>query len=214
MKIVLFGASGNIGRPTTEELLRRGHTVTAVTRAGHVDGLKHKALTVTTGDVTDAAAVAGLAASHDAVLSAVGPRIGQENDRATIVGAARALIDGLRRAGVTRLVTIGGAGSLRTPTGARVMDDPDFPALWKANAEAQSKALDLYRGVHDLDWTYVSPAAVIAAGERTGAYRSAGDTLLTDDDGNSRISYADYAIALADTIESGTAIRRRITVAY
>ncbi|WP_405449732.1 NAD(P)-dependent oxidoreductase [Streptomyces erythrochromogenes] len=214
MKIVLFGASGNIGRPTTEELLRRGHTVTAVTRAGHIDGLGHNALTVTTGDVTDAAAVAGLAASHDAVLSAVGPRIGQENDRDTIVGAARALIDGLRRADVTRLVTIGGAGSLRTPTGARVMDDPDFPALWKANAEAQAEALDLYRGTTGLDWTYVSPAAHIGLGERRGAYRTGGDTLLTDDDGNSRISYADYAIALADTIESGTAIRRRITVAY
>ncbi|SCK63533.1 MULTISPECIES: NAD(P)H-binding protein [unclassified Streptomyces] len=169
---------------------------------------------MTAGDVTDAAAVTDLAASQGAVLSAVCPRIGQENDRATILGAARALIDGLRRAGVTRLVAIGGAGILRTPTGGRIMDDPDFPALWKANAEAQSEALDLYRGVHDLDWTYVSPASVIGAGERTEAYRSVGDPLLTDDDGNSRISYADYAIALADMIESGTAIRRRVTVAY
>jgi uncharacterized protein len=214
MKIILFGAGGNIGRPTTEELLRRGHAVTAVTRGGHIDGLEHEMLTVTSGDATDAAAVAELAVSHDAVLSAVGPRVGQENDRATIVGAARALVDGLRSAGVTRLVTIGGAGSLRAATGARVMDDPDFPALWKANAEAQSEALDLYRGVHDLDWTYVSPAAVLGPGERVGTYRTGADTLLTDGDGNSRISYADYAIALVDTIERDTAIRRRITVAY
>lgn len=214
MRIIVYGASGNIGRPVTEELLRRGHTVTAVTRGGRIDGLAHQALTVATGDVTDAAAVADLAAGHDAVLSAVGPRVGREDDRATIVGAARALVEGLRDAGVTRLVTIGGAGSLRTAAGSRVMDAPDFPALWKANAEAQSEALDLYRACTGIDWTYVSPAAVIGAGDRTGTYRTGGDTLLTDGDGDSRISYADYAIALADALENGTAIRRRITVAY
>ncbi|MDM4719533.1 NAD(P)H-binding protein [Micromonospora sp. WMMA1363] len=214
MKILLYGASGTIGREIAGELLARGHATTGVTRRGDLGDLAHERLTVVAGDVTDATAVADLAVSHDAVVSAVGPRIGQENDRDTIVGAATALIDGLRKAGVTRLVTIGGAGSLRTASGRRVLDDPDFPALWKANAEAQAEALGVYRAATDLEWTYVSPAAVIRPGERTGAFRIGGDDLVTDSGGKSEISYADYAVALVDELERNSAVRRRITVAY
>ncbi len=214
MKVLLYGASGNIGRAIAEELLARGHTVTGVTRRGTVEGLAEERFTVAAGNATDPAGVAALAASHDAVVSAVGPQIGRENDRETIVGAAAALVEGLRKAGVRRLVTIGGAGSLESGPGRVVMDEPEFPAAWRANAEAQAEALRRYREVDDLDWTYVSPAAIIEPGERTGVYRIGGDTLLTDAEGTSRISYADYAAALADALEGDTAIRRRISVAY
>ncbi len=214
MKVLLFGASGNIGRAIAEELLSREHGVTGVTRRGAVDGLEHERFTAVAGDATDPTAVADLAAGHDAVASAVGPAIGRENDRDTIVGTARALIEGLREAGVGRLVTIGGAGSLEVAPGKRVIDDPNFPAAWRANAEAQGEALTLYREVEDLDWTYISPAARIGEGERTGAFRVGGDQLLADEHGKSDISYADYAVAFADELEQAAAVRRRISVAY
>ncbi len=214
MKVLLFGASGNIGRAIARELLSREHSVTGVTRRGAVDGPEHERFTAVAGDATDAAAVAVLAAGHDAVASAVGPAVGRENDRDIIVGAARALIEGLREAGVRRLVTIGGAGSLEVAPGGRVLDDPNFPAMWRANAEAQSEALALYREVEDLDWTYISPAAHIGEGERTGAFRVGGDRLLTDEHGESNISYADYAVAFVDELERATAVRRRMSVAY
>lgn len=214
MKVLLFGASGHIGRAIAQELLSREHSVTGVTRRGAVDGPEHERFTAVAGDATDPATVAALAVGHDAVASAVGPAIGRENDRDIIVGTARALIEGLRRAGVARLVTIGGAGSLEVAPGKRVLDDPKFPAMWRANAEAQSEALTLYREVEDLDWTYVSPAANIGEGERTGAFRVGGDRLLTDERGKSGISYADYAVAFVDELERAAAVRRRMTVAY
>jgi uncharacterized protein len=212
MKVVLFGASGNIGSAIREELLGRGHEVTAVTRSGK--GTAGPRLSIERGDATDAIAVAKLVAGHDAVLSAVGPRIGIENDAEIIVGAAGSLIAALPAAGVRRLIVLGGAGSLEAAPGVRVVDNPHFPAIWKANALAQGEALELYRASEGLDWTFVSPPAVIEPGERAGVFRVGGDQLLVDADGVSRITIPDYAIAFVDELEKPTVMRRRITVAY
>jgi hypothetical protein len=121
----------------------------------------------------------------------------------------------LRLAGTRRLIVVGGAGSLEVAPGQRLVDTPDFHPAWKPAALAHARALDeIYRAADDLDWTYVSPAAVIEPGERTGSYRTGGDQLLTDEAGDSRISIPDYAIAIADLLDSGGAVRRRITVAH
>jgi putative NADH-flavin reductase len=212
MKVVVFGAAGAIGRAITAELLARGYTVTAVTRTGGpVEGLVVQAVT---GDAADPASVAKHAAGQDAVVSAAGPHRGAEDEEESLVGAARGLIGGLRQAGVRRLVVVGGAGSLEAAPGTRLLDTPGFPPAWKPVALAHAAALDIYRGVEDLDWTCVSPAALTEPGERTGAFRIGGDQLLADAAGNSRISIPDFAIAVADVLERGEAIRRRITVAY
>ena len=212
MKVAIFGATGSIGRAITAELLARGYTVTAITRSGGpVEGL---VVRIATGDAADTASVARLAAGQDAVVSAIGPHAGAETKEDSLVGGAQGLITGLRQAGVRRLVMVGGAGSLEVAPGLRLVDTPGFPAAWKPAALAHAAALDLCRDVADLDWTYVSPAAVTEPGERTGAFRIGGDQLLTDDSGESRISIPDFAIAVADVLERGEAIRRRITVAY
>jgi putative NADH-flavin reductase len=214
MKVVVFGASGAIGRAITAELLARGHTVIAASRSGSpVEGLVVQAVT---GDAADAASVARLAAGQDAVASATGPRRGASEDpEASLLGAARGLAEGLRRAGVRRLVVVGGAGSLEVKPGQRLVDTPGFPPGAKPTALAHARALDeVYRDIEDLDWTYVSPAAVIGPGDRTGEFRVGSDGLLTDESGESRISIPDFAIAFADEIEHGDAFRRRITVAY
>lgn len=214
MKIVLFGAGGKIGRVIAGELLLRGHQVTGVTRGGDVEGADGFAMTVKAADVTNPDTVVDLIEGHDAVASAVGPQLGVDDDDAILLGAARSLITALRKTDVRRLVVLGGAGGLEVAPGVRVVDNPNFPAMWKANALAQIKALELYREVDDLDWTVVSPAAVIEPGERTGTYRRGGDQLLVDGEGKSRISIPDYAIAFVDELERGNAIRQRITVAY
>lgn len=212
MKVAVFGAAGAIGRAITAELLARGYTVSAVTRTGGpVEGLVVQAMT---GDAADPASVARHAAGQDAVVSAVGPHRGAEYEEESLVGAARGLIDGLRKAGVRRLVVVGGAGSLEVAPGTRLLDTPGFPPAWKPTALAHAAALDIYRHVQDLDWTCVCPAALIEPGERTGAFRIGGDQLLADEAGSSRISIPDFAIAVADVLERGEAIRRRITVAY
>ncbi|MEU3609697.1 NAD(P)H-binding protein [Streptomyces sp. NPDC035033] len=216
MNILLFGASGNIGSAIADELLSRGHTVTGVTRTGRIEGAADReGLTVVAGDATDAATVADLSArGFDAVASAVGPRVGKEDDRKIIVGTAKALIEGLNRSGVRRLVVLGGAGSLETSPGVRVIDSPHFPEMWKNNALAQIEALGLYRQADHLDWTFISPAKLIEAGERTGTYRKGGEQLVVDAEGNSRITYPDYAVAFVDELEQGNAVKSRINVAH
>jgi uncharacterized protein len=201
MKILLIGASGMIGSRIATEARERGHSVTGVTRSG-TDG-------TTVADANDSAAVAGLAAGHDAVVLSVTP--GEDG----MLGTGRAVFAALRSAGVSRLLVVGGAGSLRVPPGVRLVDTPEFPAAWKEGALAQAELLELLREeAGDLEWTYVSPAAEIAPGERTGTFRRGGDDLVTDAEGNSRISAEDYAIGLVDELEKGEAIRSRITFAY
>ncbi|MGW2863558.1 NAD(P)-dependent oxidoreductase [Streptomyces sp. NPDC001205] len=213
MRILLFGASGNIGSTITHELITRGHHVTGVTRTGNTTTTGN--YTARAGDVRDARTVAALAEGHDLVVSAIGPRHGgNDDDRDIIVGATAALISGLRLTDITRLVVLGGAGSLLTAPGVRVIDSPHFPEMWKANASAQNEALEMYRQVSDLDWTFVSPPKLIEPGERTGAYRKGGDELLTDANGDSKISIPDFAIGFADEVERGSAIRARISLAY
>jgi len=212
MRVLVFGAAGNIGRAITAELLARGHAVTAATRSA--EQLESLGVPVATGDAADPATVARLAQGQDAVVAAIGPKPGAPVPQDAFSGPAHGLIDGLREAGVRRLLVLGGAGSLEAAPGQRVVDGPDFPDAWKPNALGQAGALDIYRGVADLDWTYISPAAIIAPGERTGKFRVGGDQLLVDGSGESRISIPDYAVALVDELENGEAIRRRITVAY
>ncbi|MBT2228240.1 NAD(P)-dependent oxidoreductase [Nonomuraea sp. NEAU-A123] len=200
MKILLFGATGMVGQRIAAELANHGHEVTGVSRSGPVKG-----------DVRDTAT---LARGHDVVISAIAPpRDGSEPEE-PFLDVHRALIDGVRAAGVRRLIVVGGAGSLQVAPDLDLVDAPGFPEIYKKEALAQRAALRLYREVDDLDWTYVSPAAEIAPGERTGHYRVGGDQLLADAEGNSRISAEDYAVAIADEVDKGEHPRRRITVAY
>lgn len=213
MKIVLFGASGVIGQRIAQEALGRGHEVIAVVRNPAHMPLTHERLSVAAGDVRDAEDVARLAAGADVVASAVGPTADQGD--AMLTQAAHALIEGTRRAGVHRLIVVGGAGSLEVAPGVTLLDTPDFPAAWRPSALAARDALAIYRAApSDLDWTYLSPAALIAPGERTGHYRTGGDQLVTDELGESRISAEDFAIAFVDEIERPRFARRRFTVAY
>jgi hypothetical protein len=108
---------------------------------------------------------------------------------------------------------VGGAASLFVAPGKRLLDQPDFPAAYKAEATAGAAFLDALRGVSDLDWTFISPSALFVPGERTGKFRLAKDELLVGEKG-STISYEDYAVALVDEIEKPAHVRQRFTVGY
>ena len=211
MKILLIGASGMIGSRLAAEALSRGHEVTAVTRSG---GEVVPRLTAVAGDASDSATVARLAAGHDAVVSAVSPPRDGSEPSGPILAAYRGVIDGVRAAGVRRLVVVGGAGSLEVAPGVDLVDTPEFPAIYKQESLALRQVFQLVREQDDLDWTYVAPAAEIAPGERTGKFQVGSDRLLTDAAGKSFISAEDFAVAIVDELEKGKAIKRRMTVAY
>ncbi|PBC62340.1 epimerase [Streptomyces sp. Tue6028] len=213
MKLVLFGATGMVGSRIAAEASARGHRVVAVSRSGQspIPGV-----TATAADASDPAKVAELTAGADAVVSAcVPPRDGSEA-REPFLAINQALVEGAGAAGVRRLVIVGGAGSLETPEGRAIVDEPGFPEAYLTEALAHRDVLDFYRALDDdaVDWTYVSPAAEIAPGERTGTFRVGGDRLLTDAHGNSRISAEDYAIAVVDELEKDAHPRARMSVAY
>lgn len=205
MKILLIGASGMIGSRVAAEARSRGHEVTGVTRSG-TDG-------TTVCDASDPTAVAALAAGHDAVVLAIAPPRDGSEPTGPLLASGQGVLDGLRKAGVSRLVVVGGAGSLEVAPGVRLVDTPEFPAIYKNEALAQGALLERIREqAGDLDWTYISPAAVIAPGERTGAYLLGGDQLLSSPDGTSAITAEDYAVALVDELENPQSVGRRITV--
>ncbi len=211
MRVVVFGASGRIGAAVVDELLRRHHTVRAVIRPGKRRPAIEKRVTTVMADATDPEEVASSVRGADTVISAVGP--GAEEGPQVIIEAAHGLVEGVRHAGIGRLILVGGAGSLEVRPGVLLLETPDFPAAWKPAALAHREALAWLRGEKELEWTVVSPAATLEPGERTGHYRAGGDGLLVDGQGRSRISTEDFAVAVVDEAESPRHIRRRFTVA-
>ena len=211
MKILLFGATGWIGSNILKEALARGHEVTAVLRS--LDKLAPAPnLTQVRGDLFDGHSVEDAARGKDAILSAFGPGVGG-GDPQTLVKAARALLDGAHKAGVKRLIVINGAGSLEVAPGVQLIDTAQFPEDWKPLGRAHADALAIYR-TSVLDWTALSPAAMVQPGGRTGQYRTGTEQLVVDAQGNSTISPEDLAVAMLDELENPQNLSRRMTVAY
>jgi uncharacterized protein len=203
MKVALIGATGNVGQRLLAELLSRKHTVTAIAR--HPEKAPAElGVVAKCGDVFDQGGLASLLAGHDAVISAV--RFSASNPRK--------LIDAVKASGVGRYLVVGGASSLEVAPGQKLIDTPSFPAAYKPEAGKGGEFLQMLRAEKDLDWTFLSPSALIQAGQRTGKFRLGGDQLLTDDKGNSSISYEDFAVAMVDELEKPAHSRRRFTVGY
>jgi uncharacterized protein len=216
MKLVLFGATGNIGRRVAAEALSRGHEVVGVVRDPAAVAAPDPRVTLVKGDATDPASVAGLVRGADAVVSALSPRPNARGLPAPSLAAnSRALIAGLREARVKRVLYVGGASSLEVAPGQALADLPDFPEIYREEAREGREALAVWRSeAEGLDWTYLSPAAEIGPGERTGGYRTTGDVLLVDAEGKSFISFEDYAVAVLDELERPRHVGRRFGVAY
>lgn len=216
MRIVLFGATGNIGRRIVDEALQRGHTVTGVVRDPEKVKSPDPRVRLVKGDATDPESVANVARGADVIVSAISPRPNPRGRAApSLAQAAKALLEGARKAGVKRLLVVGGAGSLEVTPGKRLMDAPGFPDAYKPEAQEGADSLDVYRKEGSgIDWTFLSPAAEIGPGSRTGRYRSTDDQFLADPQGHSRISYEDYAMALVDELERPKHKGKRFGVAY
>jgi putative NADH-flavin reductase len=202
MKIAVLGASGHAGSEITKELAARGHAVTAIARKPEAIPAGPNIFPVQ-GDASDATALAGLIKGSDAVVSALHFDV-----------PAGTLLTALKTAGVPRLLVTGGAASLEVAPGVMLIDTPEFPEEWKPFATGGITFLEALRGETEIDWAFFSPPALIEVGPRLGHYRLGGDQLVTDDQGVSRISFADYAIAMADEVEQHRHSRRRFTAAY
>ncbi|MFL6576278.1 MAG: NAD(P)-dependent oxidoreductase [Povalibacter sp.] len=212
MNIALVGASGFLGKAILEEALSRNHRVTALVR----DPSKLKGsntLEVKQADALDTEALARVFSNHDAVISAFSGHA-QADVLEYYLRGIRSIIRATKLAGIPRLLVVGGAGSLEVAPGVQLIDTPNFPAAYRATAEGARQALNILGDEATLNWTLLSPSALIEPGSRTGNFRLGGDQLLVDANGASRITTGDYAAAMIDELESPKHTQQRFTVGY
>ena len=213
MNIALIGATGFVGAAILQEALNRGHDVTAIVR--NPEKLQaHPKLHPQKGNAYNEDEVARFVAGHNAVISAFNPGWNTPDIFEQQVKGTRAIINGVKKSGIKRLLFVGGAGSLEVRPGVQSVDLPGFPAEYKQGALATREALTMLRQETGLEWSFLSPSADVFPGQRTGTFRLGTDQLLKDAKGQSRISVQDYAMAMIDEVEKPKHIRQRFTVGY
>lgn len=202
MKVAVLGASGRVGSHIANELAARHYDVLAIAR-NPCAVPRSPCITAVAGDATDSDTFVTLIRGQDAVISALPFEI-----------SAAILLRAIKLASVGRLLVTGGAAGLQVAGGKRVIDAPDFPAEWRSTALQGIAFFEALKKETEVDWTFFAPAALLFQGSRLGHYRLGGDELVVDDAGNSKISFADYAIAMVDELEHNRHSRRRFTAAY
>jgi len=196
MNVVVYGATGKAGGRIVKELVSRGHKVTGVAR--NVDSLKGQpGVTAKVDDLSNVDAIAAVIQGADAVVTAYQP---PADDTDLLVDVTKREIAAVKKAGVPRLLVVGGAGLLEVSPGVTLIQSGHLPAVWLPIATSHEKALGVLRA-SDINWTYLSPAAFFEPGERTGKFRLGTKELIANDKAESRISMEDYAIAMVDEIE-------------
>jgi putative NADH-flavin reductase len=213
MKIAVIGASGWLGGTIAREAISRGHSVVAIAR--NTASLADLAgASTATADLDDPDSIVRAIKGSDVVVVAVTDRTTADRSR---IPATAALLLGLApRAGVDRLAFVGGGGSLHVRPGVRAVDEPGFPAQYRAEALAQAEALEILRGADEgVAWTYMSPPPHhLLPGEKTGRYQThAGDDPVVNADGECRITAGDFAAAFVDELEQNRYPRLRFTAA-
>ena len=215
--VVLIGATGYVGSAILNELVNRGHKVTAVVRDPDKVAVR-EGVEAVKEDVTNVEGIAKLAKGKDAVISAYNPGWANPLQYEETLENYPLIVEAAKRAGVERLLIVGGAGTLFVKPGLRLMDTGALPEAWMPGVKSLGEFyLNTLTKEEDIDWIFLSPAANLGnlqPGTRTGKYRVGKDELLVDEKGDSFISVEDYAMAMVDELETPKHHKERFTVAY
>lgn len=221
LKILVYGATGKVGTHVVDEALARGHLVTAVSRDPSQIQRQHQNLSAVAGDLLDAESIASLAADEDVVIISVRGILGKDKkpENALQRIAVENVVTVLRDIGegAPRLIHVGGSGTLEVEPGVLWADKIPkafVPRNLELEIQGQVLALEYLRTVTDVKWSYATPAKNFTNAERTGVFRIGGDALFEDERGKSRISRADFAVALIDEAERAEHVQQRFSVAY
>ena len=210
MNVVVYGATGNSGSEIIKELLARGHKVTGVAR--NVEKLKDQPnVTAKTDDLSNVDAVAAVIKGADVVVSAYQP---PADNTDKLIDVTKLQIEAVKKAGVPRLLVVGGAGQLEVAPGVTLIKSGHLPQEYMPIALSHEKAAEVLKASSGVNWTYLAPAAYFVPGERTGKFRLGTKELVTDAKGESKITFADYAIAVVDEIEKPKHERALFSVGY
>ena len=214
-KIVIIGATGYVGSAILKEALGRGHQVKAIVRDPSKLTLIHPHLKVVGGSVTDTDFLSRELAKSDAVISAFNPGWSNPNIYEETLEGYGSMLCAVRYSGVHRFLMVGGAGCLLVAPGRQLMDEPDVPKKLLPGIRGMAKVYtDLLLPEKSVDWVFLSPAANMAPGERTGKFRLGKDELIVDESGDSNISVEDFAVAMIDELEQEKHHQERFTLGY
>jgi putative NADH-flavin reductase len=221
LRILVYGATGKIGSLVVDEALHRGHSVTAVSRNPSRITQQHENLSAVAGDLLDSDSIASLANDQDVIIISVRGIVGKSKKPENAIQriAVEKVVNVLRAIGddAPRLIHVGGAGSLEVKPGVLYADKIPkvfLPKSLELEIAGQVLALEYLRTVTDVGWSYATPAKNFTNGKRTGTFQIGGDQLLEDARGKSRISRADFAVALIDEAENAEHVKQRFSVAY
>ena len=213
--VVLIGASGFVGTAILNELLNRGHKVTAIVRDAKKMTVSNPNLTIVEADVTDTDALKEAGKGKDAVISAYNPGWKNPNIYEETLKNYPLIVESAKQAGVKRLLIVGGAGTLFYAPGKMVMDADDVPAQLLPGIKSLGEFyLNTLRKEKDIDWIFLSPAANMTPGQRTAKFRIGKDDLVVDANGDSNISVEDFAVAMVDELEQEKHHKERFTIGY
>lgn len=213
--VILIGASGFVGTAILNELLARGHRVTAVVRNPEKIETSAAELSVVKADVADTDALADVCRGKDAVISAYNPGWTNPNIYEETLRNYPLILDAVKKAGVGRLLCVGGAGTLFCAPGLRVVDSGAVPDAIMGGVKSLGEFyLNTLAGERGVDWVFFSPAGTLEKGRRTGKFRLDKDDLIVDGSGNSHISVEDYALAMVNELENPMHHYERFTIGY
>ena len=213
--VVLIGASGFVGTAILNELLNRGHKVTAIVRDAKKMTVSNPNLTIVEADVTDTDALKEAGKGKDAVISAYNPGWKNPHIYEDTLKNYPLIVESAKHAGVKRLLIVGGAGTLFYAPGKMVMDADDVPAQLLPGIKSLGEFyLNTLRKEKDIDWIFLSPAANMTPGKRTAKFRIGKDDLVVDANGDSNISVEDFAVAMVDELEQEKHHKERFTIGY
>jgi len=213
MKVAIIGATGFVGRRVVDEALARGLQVTAIARQKK-DLPENANLTVALGDVADGPWLVQQLAGHDVVISAYNPGWAEADLYEKTAKGAQQILAAVKQPAVKRLLYVGGAGSLEVAPGVELVDTPQFPENIRPGAQAVRDLRNALKKETQLDWTYLSPAALLEPGKRTGQFRLGTTQLLMKGDAPANISVEDLAVAIIDEVEKPQFIKAQFTAAY
>jgi len=217
MNIAIIGASGFVGSALLDEAIRREHIITAISRHPEKMPSDNDLVTPKSVDVNSEDKLVEVLDGHDAVLTAFHPGRDDPDQYQDYVEGHKKIQSAVKKSDVSRWLVVGGAGSLYNDSGEQLVDTPQFPDDFKEEATAARDYLDILKQEEDLDWPYISPAVLMNPNintGRTGNYRIGTENPVFDENGESKISVEDLAVAILDELENGDFVQQRFTVGY
>lgn len=213
--VVLIGASGFVGNAILNELLSRGHKVTAVVRNPEKINVSNSNLEIVKTDIADTNAMVGICKGKEAIISAYNPGWTNPDIYEETLRNYPLILEAAKRSGAKRLLCVGGAGTLFCAPGLRVVDSGAIPDAIMGGVKSLGEFyLNTLMNEKDIDWIFFSPAGTLEPGKRTGKFRLGKDDLIIDENGISHISVEDYAVAMVDELENPKHHCERFTIGY